>query len=61
MTRLAGPAMIVLCTAAADPAARATEVGLPRWLAKPFVLDALRQLVREATEKRSGPPSARPA
>jgi two-component system, sensor histidine kinase len=46
--RLAGATSIVLCTAAADPAARAAEVGLSRWLAKPFELEALERLVREA-------------
>jgi DNA-binding NtrC family response regulator len=45
---LASSTMIVLCTAAADPAGRAAEVGLSRWLAKPFELDALESLVREA-------------
>jgi DNA-binding NtrC family response regulator len=46
--RVAGSATIVLCTAAADPAARAAELGLSRWLAKPFELEALERLVREA-------------
>jgi CheY-like chemotaxis protein len=46
---LAGSTMVVLCTAAADPAARAAEVGLSRWLAKPFALETLENLVREAT------------
>jgi CheY-like chemotaxis protein len=39
---------IVLFTAAVDPPARAAEVGLSRWLAKPFDADALETLVREA-------------
>jgi DNA-binding response OmpR family regulator len=42
---------IVLCTAAVDPPARAAEVGLTRWLAKPFDLDALESLVREAAQQ----------
>ena len=45
---LADPTMIVLCTAAPDPARRAAEVGLSRWLAKPFALDTLENLAREA-------------
>ena len=51
LCRLAGPPMIVLCTAAADPAARAAEVGLSRWLAKPFDLDSLESLVRAAVRE----------
>jgi len=49
MCELAGPEIVVLCTAAADPSARAAEIGLSRWLAKPFALDTLESLVREAT------------
>jgi CheY-like chemotaxis protein len=49
---LAGPVMVVLCTAAADPAAHAAEVGLTRWLAKPFALDTLQGLVHEAAARR---------
>jgi DNA-binding NtrC family response regulator len=45
---LAGTTLVVLCTAAADPAARAAEVGLSRWLAKPFPLEVLESLVRGA-------------
>jgi hypothetical protein len=41
----------VLCTAGVNPAARAAEVGLSRWLAKPFELDALEALVREAAQQ----------
>ena len=44
-------AAIVLCTAGVNPAARAAEVGLSRWLAKPFELDALEALVREAAQQ----------
>jgi CheY-like chemotaxis protein len=44
--------MIVLCTAAADPSGRAAEVGLSRWLAKPFALETLESLVREAARLR---------
>ena len=43
---------IVLCTAAVDPPARAAEIGLSRWLAKPFDLDALETLVREAARQQ---------
>jgi DNA-binding NtrC family response regulator len=49
MCELAGPSMVVLCTAAADPAGRAAAIGLSRWLAKPFALHTLESLVREAT------------
>jgi DNA-binding NtrC family response regulator len=52
MCRLADPAMVVLCTAAADPSSRAAEVGLSRWLAKPFTMEALENLVREAARRR---------
>ena len=49
---------IVLCTAAVDPPERAAEVGLTRWLAKPFALDALERvesLVREAAGHQHEP------
>ena len=49
LCRLVDSTMIVLCTAAADPSERAAEVGLSRCLAKPFALEALESLVREAT------------
>ena len=49
---LTNPATIVLCTAAVDPPARAAEVGLSRWLAKPVDLDALETLVREAARQQ---------
>jgi len=39
---------IALCTAAVNPAGRATELGLSRWLGKPFSLAELEQLVGEA-------------
>jgi DNA-binding response OmpR family regulator len=58
---VAGSTRIVLCTAAVNPAARAAEVGLSRWLAKPFELDALHKLVCEATrqhEPAGGPAKA---
>jgi DNA-binding response OmpR family regulator len=54
---LASSTVIVLCTAAADPAARAAEVGLSRWFAKPFDVDALETLVREAVRQRHDAPS----
>jgi DNA-binding response OmpR family regulator len=54
---LASSTVIVLCTAAADPAARAAEVGLSRWLAKPFDVDALETLVREAARQHPAAPS----
>ena len=44
--------MIVLCTAAADPSARAAEVGLSRCFAKPFAVEALESLMREAARRR---------
>jgi CheY-like chemotaxis protein len=58
---LGGSTMIVLCTAAADPSERAAEVGLSRWLAKPFALDALVSLVREAVQERHESPAGSPA
>ena len=48
LCRLVDSTMIVLCTAAADPSGRAAEVGLSRWLAKPFSVEALESLVHEA-------------
>jgi DNA-binding response OmpR family regulator len=53
---LASSTVIVLCTAAVDPAGRAAEVGLSRWLAKPFDLDALETLMREAARQPHDPP-----
>ena len=52
LCRLVDSTMIVLCTAAADPSARAAEVGLSRCLAKPFAVEALESLVREAARRR---------
>jgi DNA-binding response OmpR family regulator len=49
---LTNSSAIVLCTAAVDPPARAAEIGLSRWLAKPFDVDALETLVREAAPQR---------
>ena len=48
LCRLVDPTLIVLCTAAADPSGRAAEVGLSRWLAKPFAVEALESLAHEA-------------
>ena len=45
---------IVLVTAAANARARAAELGLGRWLAKPFGLDQLGRLVKRALENGSG-------
>ena len=50
LRRLIDSTAIVLCTAAVDPAARAAEVGLSRWLAKPFAMEALENLVHEAAQ-----------
>ena len=38
---------IVLVTAAADPAARAAELNLSRWLSKPFEVSDLEVLLKE--------------
>jgi DNA-binding NtrC family response regulator len=59
--RLAGRALVVLCTAAMDARARATEVGLSRWLAKPFTLASLQRLVREAVRQSSVVDESRPS
>jgi CheY-like chemotaxis protein len=48
LCHLVDSTMIVLCTAAADPSGRAAEVGLSRWLAKPFAVEDLERLVHEA-------------
>jgi DNA-binding response OmpR family regulator len=56
LCRLASSTVIVLCTAAVDPAARAAEIGLSRWLAKPFDVDALETLVREAARQHPAAP-----
>lgn len=47
-------AWVVLVTAAEDPQARAEAVGLPRWLAKPFGVQELLDLVREAVADDDG-------
>jgi DNA-binding NtrC family response regulator len=57
----AGSTPVVLCTAAVNPAARAAEIGLSRWLAKPFELDALQTLVRDATQQHERPQDVEPA
>jgi CheY-like chemotaxis protein len=41
---------VVLMTAAVDPAHRAAELGLSRWLAKPFDIDELNQLASSEPE-----------
>ena len=51
LCELAGPERVVLCTAAADPARYAAEIGLSHWLAKPFALETLECLVRDATRR----------
>ena len=43
-----GSVPVILCTAAVDAAARAQELGLQRWLAKPFRLEQLRRAIKEA-------------
>ena len=40
---------VVLLTAAANPAGRAAELKIPRWLSKPFEMSALRDLLTEDT------------
>jgi CheY-like chemotaxis protein len=52
LSEVAGTSKIVLCTAAVDPRARASELGLTRWLGKPFSLPQLQKVVREAFEGR---------
>jgi len=47
----AGPVPVVLCTAAADPAGRAREVGVALWISKPFDLD---QLLAILDRRRTG-------
>jgi CheY-like chemotaxis protein len=47
VAELAGSSNVILCTAAVDPAARAAEVGLTRWLGKPFSLSQLEEVVRD--------------
>jgi CheY-like chemotaxis protein len=47
----AGPAIqIVLMTAAADPAVRAAELKINRWLSKPFVMTSLQALLTAENE-----------
>jgi two-component system chemotaxis response regulator CheY len=55
LCRLVDSTMIVLCTAAADPSARAAEIGLSRWLPKPFTMEALESLVHEAARRHRPP------
>jgi CheY-like chemotaxis protein len=52
LSELAGTTNVVLCTAALDPAGRAAELGLTRWLAKPFTVPQLERLVHEAMAAR---------
>src|SRR5262249_11361712 len=49
LSELATPeATILLCTAAVNPAGRAAEVGLSRWLGKPFSITQLEHVIEEA-------------
>jgi DNA-binding LytR/AlgR family response regulator len=48
-------ARIVLVTAAVDAAARAAEVGLSEWLAKPFDLERLRSIILDVRRPRTDP------
>lgn len=49
LTAMAGPAIpIVLVTAAVDPAARAAELNISRWISKPFDLAVLKALFTRA-------------
>jgi CheY-like chemotaxis protein len=45
LSRLIDPSRVVLCTAAVDAGARAAELGLRRWLGKPFSLQELERLL----------------
>jgi CheY-like chemotaxis protein len=47
---LADRKTIVLCTAAVDAPGRAADLGLSRWLTKPFALTDLVSLVEEARQ-----------
>ena len=58
LSSLTSSTVIVLCTAAVDPAARAAELGLSRWLGKPFDVDVLETLVREAARQHHASPSS---
>jgi len=40
---------VVLLTAAANPAGRAAELKVPRWISKPFEVSALKDLLTEDT------------
>jgi DNA-binding NtrC family response regulator len=53
---LVGLTMIVLCTAAVHARETADELGLAHCLPKPFALEALEGLVREALEQAQLPP-----
>ena len=49
LTDMAGPSIpIVLVTAAVDPAARAAELKLSRWVSKPFNMSVLEALFKKA-------------
>jgi CheY-like chemotaxis protein len=42
---------VVLCTAALDCAVRASELGISRWLGKPFNLEDFERVFRECTTR----------
>src|SRR5262245_7524137 len=49
LTAMAGPSIpIVLITAAVDPAIRAAELKLSRWISKPFDVSVLETLFKKA-------------
>lgn len=54
-TRLDRCVPIVLCTAAVDPARRASELGLELWLSKPFSISALEDLVLRSGARGDDP------
>jgi len=51
ISRLVGSSHVILCTAAVDARARAAELGLSRWLGKPFSLRKLEEIVRNVAEE----------
>lgn len=56
---LVSTARVVLVTAAVDPARRAAELGLTQWLSKPFDLELLSGMVRDARFRGPQPSSTR--
>jgi CheY-like chemotaxis protein len=52
IARLVDPSHVILCTAAVDAGARAADLGLTRWLGKPFSLRKLEEVVHKVLQEQ---------